>query len=69
MILLRARYKYNQKTLRVSDSFPNFSDLLCGIKLYVFRTEEPSETRGVLFQKNKFEKSVHLVGFIIRIQN
>jgi hypothetical protein len=28
-------------------------------------TEELSETRGVSFQ-NKFEKLVHLVGFIIR---
>ena len=29
-------------------------------------TEELSETRRVLFQKNKFEKLVHLVGFVIR---
>jgi len=32
----------------------------------MFRTEELSETCRVLFQ-NKFEKLVHLVGFIIRI--
>ena len=32
----------------------------------MFRTEELSETCRVLFQ-NKFEKLVHLVGFITRI--
>ena len=33
----------------------------------MFRTEELSETCRGLFQKNKFQKLVHLVGFITRI--
>jgi hypothetical protein len=41
------------------------SQIYFGKKLYMFRTEELSETCRVSFQ-NKFEKSVHLVGNIIR---
>ena len=33
-----------------------------------WRTEKLSETCRVIFQKHKFEKLVHLVGFIIRIR-
>jgi len=36
------------------------------MKLYMFRTEELSETCRVSFQ-NKFERLVHLIGFIITI--
>ena len=39
---------------------------VCTVKNSWWRTEELSETRSVSFQ-NKFEKLVHLVGFIIRI--
>jgi len=39
---------------------------VCTVKNSWWWTGELSETCGVLFQ-NKFEKSVHLVGFIIRI--
>jgi len=41
-----------------------FLKFIFGIKLYMFRTVPLSETCRVLFQ-NKFDKSVHLVGFII----
>ena len=40
---------------------------VCTVKNCWWRAEELSETCRVLFQKNKFEKLVHLVGFIIRI--
>jgi len=40
---------------------------VCTVKNSWWWTEEMSETCWVLFQKNKFEKLVHLVCFIIRI--
>ena len=39
------------------------------IEFYMFLTEELSETCRVLFQKNKFDKLLHLFGFIIRIHH
>jgi len=35
----------------------------------MFRTVPLSETRRILFPKNKFEKLVYLVGFIITIHH
>jgi len=40
---------------------------VCTMKNSWWWTEELSETSRVLFQKNKFEKLMHLVGFITRI--
>jgi len=44
-----------------------FTIAVCTVKNSRWWTEEMSETCKVLFQKNKLEKLVHLVGFIIRI--
>jgi len=41
---------------------------VCTVKISWWRTKELSETCRVWFQ-NKFEKLVHLVGFIIRIRH
>jgi len=45
-----------------------FLKFIFGIKLYMFQTVPVSEKCSVLFQKYKFEKLVHLVGLIIRIE-
>jgi hypothetical protein len=56
----RDKFPYNKNQL---DAL--ISQIYFGMKLYMFRTEELSETCRVSVQ-NKFEKLVHLVVFIIR---
>jgi len=38
-----------------------------GMELYVFRTERDCPKHVEFHSKNKFENSVHLVGFVIRL--
>jgi len=44
-----------------------FPKCIFGIKLYISRTVPLSDTCRVLLKKNKFEKLVRLVRFIVRI--
>ena len=51
----------------VSKTCMTYNIVMCTMKNSWWWTQELSETCRVLFTKNKFEKLVHIVGFVIRL--